>query len=295
MRTRSGLAEAELQRHAAAHAVADHVSLVDVQLVHQRGDPGGEVLGVVGGGDRLVGLAEAEMVGSDQPVLVRERRHGGQEGGLGAAEAVEKQDRLALAGLQVGEGALGGLGSLELEPPRLGVPAGGRQQAHAEVHVVADAELALAVRGHPAPDVLCDRAPGGLVGREQGVGTVVRSRARAWPACPRCGRPTPPGRESRAGSSPCRPGRRTPPGRSGRPASSGAQAPSPSASRMLDAGPARHSASCRSPGPGGRASSARARVCPGSCRRRRGGFSSAGSPRNGAAPVGRGRAWSART
>ena len=71
---------------------------LDVEGVEKTGDGAGEVWRVVGGGERLVGVAEARQIDGDHPMGISEGGDGGQERGLGAAEAVEADDGVAGTG-----------------------------------------------------------------------------------------------------------------------------------------------------------------------------------------------------
>src|SRR4051794_26848147 len=86
---------------------------------------------------------------------------------------MEEQHRLALAGLDVGEGAAAGLRSFELKPAWALVAAGRRQEPDAQVHVLADAEAPLTVGLHATADVFGDGLPGGRVGGEDRVGLLT--------------------------------------------------------------------------------------------------------------------------
>ena len=69
--------ERELDRHPTAHAVADQVRALDPELVEQRDHAVGEVGRVVGGYERLVGVAEPGQVEREHPVAIGERGDGG--------------------------------------------------------------------------------------------------------------------------------------------------------------------------------------------------------------------------
>ena len=86
----------DLDRYPAAHRVADQVGAVDRQRVHEAQHVAGEELGVVGGGQRLRGGAEAGQVDRVDGVLGGQRGDGLVEGALGAAEAVD-QDHVLVA------------------------------------------------------------------------------------------------------------------------------------------------------------------------------------------------------
>ena len=137
-----------------------------------------------GGADRLGRLAEARQVEGDHAVRVRERGERGEEGGLGAAEPVQRQQRRPGARLHVGELADARAHGAEAHPARLAVGARGRQQPHAQVQVHAHAQLALLVGGHPAAHVAGDPPPGGGVGDQQGVGLARGGLAPASPRSP---------------------------------------------------------------------------------------------------------------
>ena len=116
-RVRSGAAEAELERHPAAHAVPDEVGALELERVEQLRDAARLELRPVGGPERLVGVAEAEQVDGDRPERRRQRRHRRQERGLVAAEPVQHQDRRAGARLERRVAARLGRDPPEAKPP----------------------------------------------------------------------------------------------------------------------------------------------------------------------------------
>ena len=79
-----GVLEPELDRHAAAHRVADHVRALDPHRVHRAEHGAGEERRVVGRQRRLRGAAEARQVERVDAVAPAQRRRRVEERGLGA-------------------------------------------------------------------------------------------------------------------------------------------------------------------------------------------------------------------
>ena len=98
----------------------------------------------------------------------------GEKRDLRPAEPVERDDRVAGARVQGGERARACPYRLELEAPRLGHAARGRQQPDAEVKVVPDRQPTGAERLHPAAEIGGHCPPGGVVSLQQCVGLTVR-------------------------------------------------------------------------------------------------------------------------
>ena len=73
----------------------NEVRPLELERVEQLDDAARLKVRSVRGAERLVGVTEAEQVHGDRPEGRRERRDRRQEGGLGAAEAVQHQDRRA--------------------------------------------------------------------------------------------------------------------------------------------------------------------------------------------------------
>jgi hypothetical protein len=123
----------------------------------------------------LTESAEARQVDAVDAVLVGQRRDGGEEGRLGPAEAVEHHDVLALrvAGACDRDVAHRRAHAGEHEPARLARPAGGGEEADAEVEVVADLQPPAAERVHPAPQVPPDPRPGRGIGRQPRVRPLI--------------------------------------------------------------------------------------------------------------------------
>ena len=147
--------------------------MLEVERVHQLEHRPREVGRVVGGADRLVGLAEAGQV--DAPPRGSESA---------SAATVGRKEALVpprpCAQISVFFPAAGGEDreppdlrvrtDSKREPRLLGGAARGGQEAHAHVQAAADAELAAAEGAHPAAHVGGDLAPGGGVGGERRVG-----------------------------------------------------------------------------------------------------------------------------
>ena len=121
--------------------------------------------------DRLVRLAEAGQVDRDHAVGVGQRVDGGEEGGLGPAEAVQADDRLgAGAGGEDRDRAESARAHLvELQPPRLLGAVRRRQEAHAHVKAAANLKTPGAERVHAASHVGGDLPPSGGVGAQHAV------------------------------------------------------------------------------------------------------------------------------
>jgi hypothetical protein len=84
--------QAGLERDAAAEAVADEVDAVDLQRVEQVDGCAGEEARVIGGADRLVGVAEAGLIDGDDAEAVGEGDDARHEGALRGAESVQGED-----------------------------------------------------------------------------------------------------------------------------------------------------------------------------------------------------------
>jgi hypothetical protein len=109
-------------------------------------------------------------------VVLGQRRDGGQERGLGGAQAVDADQRVALAGLDRRDVADLGLDLAEREPRGVvGHAAGGGQEADADVQVVADGQAAALEGAHAAAHVAGDGVPAGAVGGQGGVGAAARA------------------------------------------------------------------------------------------------------------------------
>ena len=80
--------------------MAEQVRAIELERVEQGAHPAGEEACIVGGGKRLVGIAEARQVDRDRAEARRERGHRRQELLLRRAEAVDQDDRLAHARLE---------------------------------------------------------------------------------------------------------------------------------------------------------------------------------------------------
>jgi hypothetical protein len=131
------VAQADLDGHAAAHAVADDVGALDLQRV-EHGDHGaGEEPRVVARAQRLGRVAEPGEVERDGPARGRQGGHGGQERGLRRAQAVQEDDRRARAGLHRRDRADLGRHRAEAQPAVARGAGRRRQEADAEVQVVA--------------------------------------------------------------------------------------------------------------------------------------------------------------
>ena len=98
-----GLAQPDLDRHAAAHRVADQVRALDLQRVHRPEHGAGEERRAVRAQRGLARAAEARQVERVDAVAAAERRRGVEERGLGGAEAVQQQHVGALAHRQRGD------------------------------------------------------------------------------------------------------------------------------------------------------------------------------------------------
>ena len=145
-----GVPHPHLERHPAAHAVAEQVHAVELERVEQRLDPAGEHRRVVGGAGN--GLSESPKPGRSIAIVRKPGASAGdcrQELGLGGAEAVEHHDRLAFAaGLESRHAPAARSPGAELEPGGVVARVGGGQEADAEVEVAADG--AACRRGRPA-------------------------------------------------------------------------------------------------------------------------------------------------
>ncbi len=123
---------------------------------------------------RLVGVTESGQVDRDHAVALRgEGGKGRQKRRLRAAEAVQADERRPDARLAVGDLVLGGRDPAEAEPAGVGRAARRREQADAEMKVVADAEPAAPERVHAAGEIVADPRPGSRVRRQPGVGIAV--------------------------------------------------------------------------------------------------------------------------
>jgi hypothetical protein len=80
--------------------MADEGSTLDPKPVHQRTDVGGHAALIVAGG-RLVRVAVAAEVGDDQTIVLGERRDLLAPGEPGLGEAVQQQNRRAMASLHI--------------------------------------------------------------------------------------------------------------------------------------------------------------------------------------------------
>jgi hypothetical protein len=167
------VAHADLDRHAPAHAVPDHLGAVDLERVEQAHNPLGEELRVVRA-HRLVRVAEAGEVDGDRAVGLRQRGLGGEERHLGAAEPVEHHDGRPLPRLLDRHRAVGGLHAREGEALAVPPPARRGEEAHADVHVLAHVEPPGAVLAEAAGEVGRDAPPGGRGGADGGVGLAAR-------------------------------------------------------------------------------------------------------------------------
>jgi len=165
--------EAELQRDAAAHAVADHVRTLDLERIERGGSRPGEERRVVGGAERHRGVAEAGQVDRDRAEVARERGDGGEEGRLGGAQAVQQQHGIAAARMQRRDLTQLGAHAPQRQPLRALHPARGGEEADAEVQVVADLQLAAAERLHAASHVVGDPLPRRRVGGQARVRAVA--------------------------------------------------------------------------------------------------------------------------
>ena len=159
-------------------------------------------------------VAEARQVHADDPeALGRERRDGRQERRLGAAEAVDADERSALAGAQDRKVVVGGADALEAKPLRVGVAARRSQEADAEVEVLADPQAARAIGRHAGADVARDLVPDRRLGSQDRV-RVARAGGRDQPRDPALDQSVEgcPLRRRRAGSAPVPPGTSISPG-----------------------------------------------------------------------------------
>ena len=168
------MAHAQLDRDAAPEAVADEVCPLERERVHQVDDRAREVGGVIRRPQWLARIAEPGEIGGDHPEVRSQFGHRRKERALRAAEAVDRDHRLAAAGLNRGDAGAARADHLEAKPRGLTAAAGGGEKADAEVHVAphrqpAGAELAEAEpriggdqlpAGGPCPDHRAGRAPG---------------------------------------------------------------------------------------------------------------------------------------
>ena len=139
-----GMGEAELERDAAAQAVADEVGRVDPARVEEVDRRRGPCRARRRGRSR--GLCESPNPGWSIAIAWYpargQRDHRREERGLRPAQAVDHHDRLALAGLHVREPGR----AAEAQPALGRSAARGRQEADADVQVAAHPELAAAER-----------------------------------------------------------------------------------------------------------------------------------------------------
>jgi hypothetical protein len=149
------------------------VGAVEPELVEQCEHAIGEVRSVVGGHQRLVGVAETREVERDHPVAIGQRGDGGQEGGFRRPESVDADHRIAVARGEGGDLAPAGRERVEAKPTVVGDVAGRGKKADSEVEVLAHAELSRAECVHPAANVPRDPPPGVAVGAQQGVGLLL--------------------------------------------------------------------------------------------------------------------------
>jgi hypothetical protein len=92
------------------------------------------------------------------------------EGGLGPAEAVYAEHRVAGPGGERRDQPHVGLDRVEAQAPSLGDAAGRGEESHPEVQVLAHAQAPAAERIHPAAQVGRDPVPGPRVRADRGVG-----------------------------------------------------------------------------------------------------------------------------
>src|SRR3954466_13650938 len=171
-----GRAQAHLDRHAAAHRVADQVGAPDLQGVHHLDRGVGEPAGRVRAGEGLRGASEArEVEGADAVARARERRRRVEERGLGRAQPVDAHDVRALAHRQRRDAAARELDVVDAHQRR--APVGQPEQAleaDGQVDVAAGVEQPLP-EGVDARELpLAQGQPRLRIGPDDDVGLAAR-------------------------------------------------------------------------------------------------------------------------
>ena len=155
------LAQPDLDRHPAAHRVADDVRALDLQRVHHAEHRAGEEARVVAGQRGLARAPEAREVERMDPVVAAERRRGVEERRLGAAEAVQQQDVGPLADRQGRDPVAALLDVVDAQQRRAAVgKAEHALEADRQVEVAAGVEAALRERLDAGEVTAPQREPG---------------------------------------------------------------------------------------------------------------------------------------
>src|SRR5512133_507912 len=171
-----GRAQAHLDRHPAAHRVADQVGAPDVQRVHHLDRGVGEPASRVRAGEGLGGAAEAGQVERvDAVARARQRCGGVEERRLGRAQPVDAHDVRAYAHRQRRDAAPGQLDVVDAHQRR--APVGQAEQAleaDGQVHVAAGVEPALPEGVDARELALAQGQPRLRVGPDDDIGLTAR-------------------------------------------------------------------------------------------------------------------------
>jgi hypothetical protein len=166
--------EADLDRDAAAHAVADEVRALDAERVHRADDRVREVARAVGRRGGLGGAAEAGKVDRVDRVAAAERRGGVEEARLGRAETVQQQHVRAFAHRQRADPQAPDRDLVDAQERRA---AGGEPEealeADGQVEVAARVQAALGERLDAGDLALAQLQPGLGVGADHDVGLAL--------------------------------------------------------------------------------------------------------------------------